>query len=186
MARLARSPDFGATWDGVWNITAPGLTSTRFHVMSSGADGRLAMAYLGTEFPRGTNWTLEGEEQVWEGAPIDAPPNATWHLYIVTAEGADTNAPRFTSYQVTPDDDPVQVGCSWEGGGGGGPRSCRNLLDFIDSAVHPDGTFYVTYTEGCSLRLACAPVDPAAPPDEMDSRDREVAVAWIEGWSLTP
>lgn len=184
MARLARSPDFGATWDEVWNITAPGLTSTRFHVMSSGADGRLAMAYLGTEFSRGHQWEFEGEVQTWDGAPTEAPPNATWHLYIVTAEEADTDTPRFTSYQVTPDDDPVQVGCTWEGGGGGGPRSCRNMLDFIDSAMHPDGTFYVTYTEGCTLRLTCAPVDAASPPDEMDSRDREVAVAWLDGWSL--
>lgn len=186
MARVARSSDFGASWDAVWNITAPGLTSTRFHVLSAGDDGRIAMAYLGTDQPRGTEWDNDGTPETWTGAPIDAPPQTTWHLYIVTGEdtgGAPEDA-RFTAYRVTPRTDPVQVGCAWEGGGGGGPRACRNMLDFIDSAVAPDGTFYVTYTEGCTLREQCAPLDPMDPPDEMDSRDREVAVAWLEGWSL--
>lgn len=185
MARVARSPDLGATWEGVWNITAPGLTSTRFHVMSSGDDGRIAMAYIGTDMPRGTAWTDDdGEEQVWEGRPHDAPPNATWHLYIVTSESADEDDPVFTSYKVTPDEDPVQKGCSWESGGGGGPRSCRNLLDFIDSAVAPNGTFYVTYTDGCTTRTDPVCAGDWENVDEMDARDRETAVAWLDGWSL--
>jgi hypothetical protein len=186
MARVARSADFGATWDAVWNVTAPGLTSTRFHVLSSGDDGRIALAYLGTDEPRGTEWQSDAGSETWRGAPIDAPPSTAWHLYIVTGEdtgGAPEDA-KFTSYRVTPLTDPVQIGCTWEGGGGGGPRLCRNMLDFIDSAVHPDGTFYVTYTEGCTVREGCAPLDPDDLPDEMDSRDREVALAWLDGWSL--
>ena len=185
MARVARSHDLGATWDGVWNVTAPGLTSTRFHVISSGDDGHVALAYLGTDMPRGWTWTdAAGANQTWEGAPIDAPPDTAWHLYIVTSEDADGNDPTWTSYKVTPDDDPVQKGCAWEGGGGGGTRSCRNMLDFIDSAVHPDGTFYVTYTEGCTYRSVPACAGNWTAVEENVSRDREAAVAALDGWSL--
>lgn len=175
-AQLAKSDDLGLTWEGPWNITHPGLTSTRFHVASAGDDGRVAMAYLGTSEPRETVW---GDNVTWTGAPNDAPPTAQWHLYIVTLE--DGVEPVFTSHQVTPDEDPVQIGCAWEGGGGGGARSCRNMLDFIDSVMGPEGEFYVTYTEGCTIRNGCAEAE--RPTDEMESRDREIAMATID-WSL--
>lgn len=180
--RLARSNDLGATWT-TWNVTAPGLTSTYFHVVSTGSQGRLAMAYLGTEHVADASNETWGD---WDGSPSGAPPDAVWHLYIATTQDADAAVPTFNVYQVTPDDDPVQVGCVWEGGGSGGERVCRNMLDFIDSTVHPDGTFYVVYTEGCTVRRECTGnfTVEGTPPPEMNSRDRQVATAWVGGWSL--
>lgn len=179
--QLARSDDLGETWVGPWNVTAPGLTSTRFHVLSAGDDGRVAMAYLGTEMPRGTTWTdADGEQQSWVGAPSDAPPEALWHLYVVMLEDDGSEEPVLTSRQMTPDADPVQKGCvSLDGQG---ERHCRNLFDFIDSSVAPDGTFYVSYSDGCTARNECA--GRVNGVDELDARDTEAAVAWLEGWSL--
>jgi hypothetical protein len=180
MVRLARSDDQSETWTEPWNTTFPGVTSTRFHALTAGADGRVAMAYLGTKIPRGTVWWGDdGSEQTWQRAPDDAPPSALWHLYVVALEDDGTTFPMFTGFQVTPEDDPVQIGCTSVFGG---PRSCRNLLDFIDTAMAPNGTFYVAYTEGCTVRDGCAGnVDGM---DELEARDHEAAIAWLEGWSL--
>ncbi len=179
MIRVARSDDQGKTWDPAWNATFPGVTSTRFHALTAGNDGRVAMAYLGTTMPRGTSWSFDGEERTWAGAPDDAPPGSLWHLYIVTFEDNGTAVPVFSGYQVTTDDDPVQKGCTSVSGG---PRACRNLLDFIDTAMAPDGTFYVAYTEGCTVRAGCA--GNATTINEMDARDNQIALAWLKNWSL--
>lgn len=159
---LARSPDLGETWDGPWLVAPPGVRSTVFAAISGGDDGRVAMAFLGTS---------DSDKH-----PNDVANETRWHLFTVTSEDAGSDSPTFTSYRVTADEDPVQIGCVWLGGGA---TDCRNLLDFIDSAVGPDGTFYVSYTDGCVKDCAD---DPGATQE--DSRSSEVAVAWLGGWSL--
>lgn len=162
LAYMARTPDLGATWAGPFLVTPPGVKSTSFSVLNAGDQGRLAMSFLGT---RDT-----------DAYPSEAEDDARWHLFVVTTEDADAENPTFTSFQVTPDEDPVQIGCVWLEGGG---EPCRNMLDFIDSAVHPDGTFYVVYTEGCTEDCAG---NPDAAGDE--SRDSQIAVAGLHGWPL--
>ncbi|HEX2021700.1 MAG TPA: sialidase family protein [Candidatus Thermoplasmatota archaeon] len=159
---LARTKDL-STWDGPWRVAPPDVRTTVFPVLSAGSDGRLAMSFLGT--------------RDYAGDPSDADDKARWHLYVVTTEDAASGAPTFTARQVTPDDDPVQVGCIWMRGFPGAP--CRNLLDFTDSAVAPDGTFFVAYAEGCTE--GCAGNADATPED---SRDRQAAIARLDGWSL--
>ena len=97
----------------------------------------------------------------------------TDHEGVATESGP---APTFTTYQVTPTDDPVQVGCIAMRSG---VIECRNLLDFIDTGAAPDGRFYAAYTEGCTK--GCAE-NPHAMPS--DSRDIQTALASIDGWSL--
>lgn len=152
---LARSPDVGLSWDGPWRVNLPDTTSTVFQAISAGDDGRIAMAYLGTSDSA--------------AYPSDAEPDTVWHLYITTSEDADGETPTLTTHQVTHNSSPVQVGCVWLEGGG---NPCRNMLDFIDSAAHPDGSFYVAYTKGCG---GCA-----------SDRDRtsDTAIATIRDWSL--
>lgn len=65
---------------------------------------------------------------------------------------ADAEGPTFLSHQVTPAEDPVQVGCVWLGGGTGGRMGCRNLLDFIDMTHNPDGRWYIAITDGRQVR----------------------------------
>lgn len=149
-------------WAGPWVVSPPDVTSTVFVAASAGSDGRVAMAFLGT------NET--------DKYPSNAPDGTHWHLYIVVTESGAAEEPVFVSYRVTPEDDPVQVGPIWIGGGG---DPSRNLLDFIDSAVSPDGTFYVSYTEGCTE--GCT---GNADATGSDSRDRQAAVAWLADWSL--
>ena len=162
---LARTKDLGQTWEGPWRVAAPEVTSTVFAAMVAGDEGKLAIAYVGTKDT--------------SSDPSDAPAETRWHLYVVTTEGATDPSPTFTSVRVTPHEDPVQIGCVWMRGLSAAGTECRNLLDFIDAAVHPDGTFVVAYTEGCTE--GCAFV-PDAKDD--DSRSRDIALARLDGWIL--
>lgn len=161
--QLARSDDGGATWAGPWRASPPGLESAIFQSLAAGPGGQVAMAFLGA-------WGVEGPSS-------QAPDDARYHLFIVTTEDALGDAPTFTSFQATPDEDPVQVGCITLGLG----SPCRNLGDFLDATRAPDGTFLVAFTDGCAEGCAGK---PSATAD--DSRSRVVTVARLEGWRFPP
>ncbi len=156
---LARTPDLGETWAGPWNINPPDVKTTMFHALSTGANGTVAMSFYGTD---------DTDED-----PDEAPDGTRWNLYTVVTRDGLSDEPTFTSYQVTTDDDPVQIGrictagISCDGG--------RNLLEFIDTAIHPDGTFYTIYTDGCAGDCAMAANDTA------QSDGREIAWARLDG-----
>lgn len=154
---LWRSKDSFTTIDGPFRVNAPDVKGVIFAAMASGSDGKLAIAYLGN--------------REWAGDPSEAPDNTTWHLFVTNSYDAGAGTPTFSTHQVTPNSDPVQIGCVWLSGGG---NPCRNLLDFIDGVVDKDGRFHVAFTDGCTLRLSCAN-NAKATPDE--SRDRAVALA---------
>jgi hypothetical protein len=152
---LGRSPDLGRTWRLV-DVTPPGIGSAAFNALAAGSPGRLAIAFLGS------NAT---------GGPTGVPAQATWDLYILTTEDAGDASPAFVSYRVT--DDPVERGPIWD------DSRRSNLLDFIDGAIAPDGSFHVAYTDGCTTKACLA---PTGTPD--DSRSSETAVAHLAGWSV--
>ena len=129
---LARSTDKFDTWEGPWKVSPAGLKSSVFAGLTSVVDGKIAFAFLGTRDS--------------EGDPSEAANETRWHLFVGTSLDAASANPTFTVEQVTPDADPVQIGCVWLRGGG---NPCRNMLDFIDMSSAPDGRFYVAYTEGC-------------------------------------
>lgn len=174
---LWRSRDNFATVDGPFQVNPPDVKGVIHAAMASGADGNLAIAYLGN---RETG-----------GSPSEADENTTWHLFVAYTYNADEDVPIFQTHQVSTPEDPVQKGCIWLQGGGGGPRSCRNLLDFIDGVVDSEGRFYATITDGCTVASTCSD-NPAA--SEADSRARAVALAiqdhgpslWDENTLLTP
>lgn len=166
---LARSTDKFDTWEGPWRVSPASVTSTVFAGLTSGEDGRIAFAFLGT---RDT-----------DKEPSEAPNGTRWHLYTGVSLDAASPTPTFSVLQATPDADPVQIGCVWLNGGA---NPCRNMLDFIDMVSAPDGRFYVAYTEGC-VAAAQHPegkehtgeVDCAGNPDAKDeeSRGRHGAIA---------
>lgn len=160
---LARSPDYGLTWSGVWNVTAPGLGSSIFASLHAGSPGRVAMAF------HATNYTVY---------PSEAEDDARWYSYIVTSEDANADQPTFVSRRVQPLDDPVQVGgiCNGNQGCTGGNR---NLLDFIDGGFAPDGTFYTVIADGCED--GCKGNAQATPSD---SRARDIHMMRLDGWSI--
>lgn len=154
---LVRSKDKFATFDGPFKVNPPDVKGVIFAAMASGDDGRVAIAYLGS--------------RTWSKDPSEAAPKTRWHLYVSNAYNASAEEVAFQTHQVTPESDPVQIGCIWLYGGG---NPCRNMLDFIDGFVDKEGRFYVAFTDGCTEAMRCAG-NPKAGPDE--SRDRAVAVA---------
>jgi hypothetical protein len=152
---VVRSTDGFDTTSRPFLVSPPDITSTRFAAMAAGDDGVLAFAYLGT---RDT-----------AGAPGDAHDEARWHLFTTFTRDATAEQPTFVTVQVTPAEDPVQIGYTWEGGGG---NPGRNLLDFIDGIIGPDGRFYVAFTDGCTEDCA-----GNATATKRQSRARDVALA---------
>lgn len=161
---LVRSRDKFATWEGPWRLTPPGHTINVFGAMTAGDDGRVAVAFLGT--------TSEQDETGRAPDPSEAKAGTAWHLFVASSIDADTDAPTFVVQQVTPVEDPVQVGCIWLRGGSGGPQACRNLLDFINVERAPDGRFVVAFTDGCVPRNGCT-----ADPENANFQSRDTSVS---------
>ncbi len=158
---VARTTDKFQTCD-VFRVSPPDLTLTRFTAITSGDDGSIAMSYIGTTHPQDKDAT-----------PSDAIGGTAWHAYVTHSFNADADEPLFLTQRVTPDQDPIQIGCAWEGGGGGGPKQCRNMLDFIDMVSDAEGRYYVAMTDGCVIRNGCAGDGQSA---EYQSRDRQTVV----------
>jgi hypothetical protein len=152
-------------WQGPWPVTTADVQSTVFVTAEAGTDGRVAVAYLGTDAANVN--------------PTDAPDDARWHLYLAWSLDANAETPSWQIMQATPDDDPVQIGsiCNRVGGCSDGNR---NLLDFIDSTITPDGTFVVAYADGCTSN--CANDSKAT---SADSRSRLAHVAILENVDFT-
>ncbi len=161
IAYLLRSRDKFQTCE-TFRVAPPDHTINAFAGIASGDDGRIVMAYLGTT-----------DAQRKDAGPSNATAGSKWHLYVTTSFDAATDVPTFVTQQVTPNEDPVQLGCVWMGGGGGGPFRCRNLLDFIDLVRDKDGRVYVAITDGCVPRNGCTG-DPVR--SDFQSRDRQIGV----------
>jgi hypothetical protein len=134
---LSVSSDGGDTWTEGVRVSAPDVTSLVFPDVVGGDAGRVSIAYLGTTAPN-DGWD--------ESDPSYADDGAVWHLYVATIEDALAPDPVVVTARVTPDQDPVQIGCIWMHGG---TEECRNLRDFMDMIEH-EGRVYVVYPDGCA------------------------------------
>jgi hypothetical protein len=127
---VARSTSHGTSWDRVTdlaNTVSPPIVASTFQAATAGDNGRVAVAWLGT--------------QVGSGIPFDNGYHGVWNLYVsYTYDGGVT----WQTIRASPD--PVQRGCIWDGGGS---NVCRNLLDFMDAQVTKDGRVVVAYADGC-------------------------------------
>ncbi|MHB8586527.1 MAG: sialidase family protein [Thermoplasmatota archaeon] len=136
----AFSRDHGDTWSTPVKVSLPGQLSF-VHVDGEAGDaGRLAIAY------RATSDTTMG--------PDNADGWAAWYLYVAFIENATSAHPSIRVGMVTPPGHPDQRGQICTGG-----VSCaggsRNLLDFIDIAIGPDGRVYTVYVSGCKATGPC-------------------------------
>jgi PKD repeat protein len=127
---VARSTSHGSSWDRVTDLAStvsPPIVASTFQAATAGDNGRVAVAWLGT--------------QVGSGVPFDNGYHGVWNLFVsFTYDGG------LTWQTIKASDDPVQRGCIWDGGGS---NACRNLLDFIDAQVTKDGRVVVAYADGC-------------------------------------
>lgn len=126
--RMTKSTDKGVTWTDNVNIGAlAGITKAEFPAVVAGDPDRAAVAFFGS--------TLQDESD-----PENAEGFAgVWHLYLATTyDGGKT----YHVVNLTPND-PIQRGplC--------GGNYCRNLLDFFDAVIDPDGNILVGYEDGC-------------------------------------
>ena len=131
---VARSADGGATWES-WTIAGDTIKSTTFPYIIAGAHG------VATSFA-GTRDTDKG--------PDGAPAKAVWHLFVSSL--TDEPGATWETTQVTPDDDPLNIGCI--GRHGSACSGHAGMLDFNDMAFTPDGRVAISYTDAC-VRPAC-------------------------------
>lgn len=153
---LAISRDRGQRWSEPIRVSPPGVTSTAFSVIEAGAPGRIAIAYLATDADN-SGWKTPHAH--------DASPEAVWHLMVTFSENALDADPVFTTWRATPEDDPIQVGPIWLGGG---TEPSRNLRDFMGMTVQ-GGRVYVSVADGCDRCTTAG-----------ESRGNEVTVAILE------
>jgi photosystem II stability/assembly factor-like uncharacterized protein len=155
---LSVSRDRGLTWSEPIRASPPGITSTIYSVVVAGSPGRIAIGYLGTD----------ADSSKWKSPEAqDADDKARWNLLMTYSTNALDADPTFTTVRVTPEDDPVQIGCVWLSGGS---SPCRNMLDFIDMTQH-EGHPYLIFTDGCTDSCAKNPSATAS-----NSRSRMLTV----------
>ena len=157
---LIVSKDSGTSWSKPVLVTPPAIGSSIWPSIVAGDPGRVGFMYIGT--PDSTK------------EPWDVDNSTRWHLYYTyTLNGLDAD-PTFVTVQLTPDNDPIQIGTICVSSG-----LCkdgnRNLLDFNDMVIDRDGRPFMGLADGCTLE-AC--LSSKATP--MDSRSREGLVAILQ------
>lgn len=131
---FARSTNGGLTWTGPYAVNVPGLVSSVFPSVVGGAPGRIALSfYATTDDPAG-----------WDKNPGNAPASVRWHGYVAIVADADQAAPTPQVVQVTPANDPLQIGFISKLG-----SNLNNIADYMDVDVGPDGRVYAVFTDGC-------------------------------------
>jgi hypothetical protein len=130
-AHAAVSHDQGVTWTHLQDVGAAfGIQNIAFPAVTAGDSDRAAFAFLGT--------TAAGN------ATGDDPAfPAVWHLYLATTYDSGAT---WTTVDVTPND-PVQRSTICTAGTTCG--TTRNLLDFMDVTVDPEGRTLVGFAAGC-------------------------------------
>jgi hypothetical protein len=134
---LATSADQGATFTEAIDITPPGITAAHLPAMAAGDDGRLVLAWVGTDDPEG----FETDEET---------PNALWHGYLSVIEDTLTATPTLTTARVNPADDPLVRGLC-------GPGRCPGLTDFIDVQIDGNGRPWAAFVDACTDECAADP-----------------------------
>ncbi|HWG89640.1 MAG TPA: sialidase family protein [Candidatus Thermoplasmatota archaeon] len=127
---LVTSTDHGATWSEARNILPPGLTVGHLPAAVAGAEGRLAVAYLGTNLTGGYT------------ASDEAVAASEWHGYIQILTDALNPTSPSTTVRVNPLEDPLVVGRC-------GPGRCPGSYDFIDIQVDHDGRVWAPMVDAC-------------------------------------
>lgn len=130
---MSHSTDRGVTWSPAQLAAPEDVLSTTFALIATNRDGAVATAYIGTRDS--------------ELGPGEATPESRWHLFVSYSFDAASPNPTWTHIQVTPENDPIKIGCIPRQSG-----SCsasESLLDFNGIALTPDGRVAVSYTDSC-------------------------------------
>ena len=129
---LIVSKDRGKSWSKPVMIAPPGLREANLPAMDLGAEGKLAIVYMGSE----NSPFRPGQENTGSYA------KTTWNGYMTVTTNALDKDPLFFTGTVNDKSDPlVRDTC--------GPGRCRAVYDFIDVVVGPDGSAWAAFVDGC-------------------------------------
>lgn len=150
---FAASYDRGFTWTDAVDITPEAITVTDFPVIAAGAEGRVAIAYIGTDADPEKGY---GEMEI----------DDHWHAYLTVGTGlAPGDESTWTTARANPEDDPIARGvcggtrCQASGGGIG---------DFIDVVIGPDGRPWAAFVDVCHEECIKATELPEEEPSLLD------------------
>ena len=147
---LAVSKNGGKKWTKPMMIAPPGVNETNLPSLDVGGEGKVAIAYMGTENSPGMNkkgeWPNQGGCSAITSCPSgDEYEKTTWNAYTTVTKNALSNNPVFYSATVNDKKDPIKRGRC-------GPGRCdTTIYDFIDIVVAPDGQVWSAWVDACTM-----------------------------------
>ncbi len=132
---LAVSRNDGKKWSAPIMIAAPGVNEASLPSVAAGANGKVALLYMGTTNSPGEPWRVNGYK------------DTTWNGYLTITDDALAARPVFYSAPVNNPKDPLI-------GGECGPFRCQAAFDFLDVVIARDGTPWASFVDGC-FKDAC-------------------------------
>lgn len=157
--QLLRSKNLFQTWDAPIPLSAPGTTLSSHGTLVAGDNGRISVAYLAT-------FKDQKQANYYYGRgvrPEFAAQESFWHLFFANTANASEASPAFVVQQVTPQEDPVHIGClvnfppsSFYGRAVTSERyDCRQALNFLESDLTPEGRFVLALSDACAPKNGC-------------------------------
>ena len=140
---VTASFDGGRTWNGASDGTGMPIRANLdagthyFPAVAAGDPGHVVVAYLATPYLTAS---------LPNGRPVPADDSdAVWHAYLAQTTNLRAAIPRWTNTRLG--SNPMHEGDICTYGLFCLPGTNRNLLDFIDVAIDPDGMAHVVYTD---------------------------------------
>jgi hypothetical protein len=162
---MSFSADKGLTWSPAVRASPPNVLSTTFQAGVAGDPGKVAVMYYGNDHTAGAPDHVRGTK---------------WHAYISMSLNALDPNPVWVTFQLDTEADPIQIG-SISTNSHHAESGSRNLLDFNDLVLTPDGRIVAAYADGCTTRTiagaACAN-NPLA--TSANSRDADGVAAVLQ------
>ena len=125
---LSISRDHGKTWETPLLIAPPGVNETNFPTVDAGADGSVAITFVGSA---GST----------PGAVGGGDATRPWNYYVLASTNALEDKPLFVSTTANDPADPIHRGDCFS--------RCGGMYDFIDVVVAPSGDIWATASDTC-------------------------------------
>ncbi len=155
---LSVSRDRGETWSPARVVAPPDVTATDHPVIAAGAEGRVAIAYVGTRIDGG--YFGKPIDRGEYGDPTREPvewADATWNAYVgVILDAAGENATIATATANDPAD-PIARGVC-------GLTRCRGMGLSIDLRIDALGRPWAAFVDVCSAACVTDPGVKKDPP----------------------
>jgi hypothetical protein len=167
LLRLSTSRDAGATWSKAVVVSAPAVTAAHLPAIAAGDEGKIAIAYAGTENLLMGYRNEDFNETIDKWDAINA---STWNGYLAVIGNALEAKPLVQTTMVNDPADPLVRGYC-------GPGRCPGMYDFIDIVIDTAGRPWAAFVDACVE--ACATPEGKAEDSQGAKQGREGAVATL-------